>query len=250
MSRVLFVACGLLFFLIVHAEGIVPYGYTGRERDASGLTNYRNRYLDPSLGRFTQRDPIGPGGGINDYGYALGNPVLLVDPQGLEPRQGQERTYYQQTERLRSLLGGIPEPPPNLSPTELAELAEATARGMIPELPDVPAGASARQVLDAADVVLCREEAYFTQLANSLQSHAAMRNLDNSLHYNETYRSAVFDQLYRLQTVTTFEYITMLKRRFPELGPQLAPLLSRSYTSSPGPGVHLDPSKERPCPMC
>ena len=40
------------------AQAVGPYGYTGREPDASGLMFYRNRYLDPSLGRFTQRDPL------------------------------------------------------------------------------------------------------------------------------------------------------------------------------------------------
>jgi uncharacterized protein RhaS with RHS repeats len=32
---------------------------------------------------FTQTDPIGPRGGINLYGYALGDPVNLRDPFGL-----------------------------------------------------------------------------------------------------------------------------------------------------------------------
>ena len=59
------------------------YGYTSREPDASGLMHYRSRYLDPSTGRFTQRDRIGQLAGVNDYAYVGGNPVKAVDPWGL-----------------------------------------------------------------------------------------------------------------------------------------------------------------------
>lgn len=59
------------------------YGYTGREPDETGLVFYRARYYDPSIGRFTQRDPIGLNGGINQYAYVNGNPVNFTDPDGL-----------------------------------------------------------------------------------------------------------------------------------------------------------------------
>ncbi|MDO5681140.1 MAG: RHS repeat-associated core domain-containing protein [Pelistega sp.] len=39
------------------------------------------RYFDPSLGRFTQPDPIGLAGGWNLYQYAP-NPLSWVDPWG------------------------------------------------------------------------------------------------------------------------------------------------------------------------
>lgn len=39
---------------------------------------------DPSTGRFTTRDPIGQGGGLNVYAYCGNNPVGGVDPSGLE----------------------------------------------------------------------------------------------------------------------------------------------------------------------
>ena len=61
---------------------IPPYGYTGREYDATCLTYYRARYYDPSVGRFTQRDPIGLRGGINAYVYVGDNPVNYTDPSG------------------------------------------------------------------------------------------------------------------------------------------------------------------------
>jgi RHS repeat-associated protein len=55
------------------------------KRDASGLLYRRNRYYDPSTGRFTQEDPIGLAGGINVYGFAAGDPVNYSDPYGLSP---------------------------------------------------------------------------------------------------------------------------------------------------------------------
>lgn len=65
------------------ATGTAPrYGYTGREPDETGLIFYRARYYDPTLGRFTQRDPIGLRGGLNRYSYVGGNPVSRVDPSG------------------------------------------------------------------------------------------------------------------------------------------------------------------------
>lgn len=64
--------------------GQIPlYGYTGREQDGLGYTYYRARYYDPSIGRFTQRDPIELEGGVNLYTYVGGNPVSFNDPAGL-----------------------------------------------------------------------------------------------------------------------------------------------------------------------
>jgi RHS repeat-associated protein len=62
-----------------------PYGFTGRERDASGLYYYRARYYLPSIGRFLTPDPIGLGGGVNPYSYVNSNPVNFRDPFGLAP---------------------------------------------------------------------------------------------------------------------------------------------------------------------
>lgn len=63
------------------------YGFTGRERDDfSGLTYYRARFYDPSLGRFISEDPIGFGGGdVNLYGYVRNQPLFYRDPRGLQP---------------------------------------------------------------------------------------------------------------------------------------------------------------------
>jgi RHS repeat-associated protein len=45
---------------------------------------YRARYYDPVRSRFVNEDPIGFAGGSNFYLYAGGNPIILVDPLGLD----------------------------------------------------------------------------------------------------------------------------------------------------------------------
>ncbi len=59
-----------------------PFGFCGEYADAeSGLIYLRNRYYDPSVGRFVNEDPIRDG--LNWYIYCGGNPVMFVDPWGL-----------------------------------------------------------------------------------------------------------------------------------------------------------------------
>jgi RHS repeat-associated protein len=53
------------------------------KEDGTGTQYRRNRYLDPSTGRFTQEDPLGVGGGINLYGFGGGDPLNFSDPFGL-----------------------------------------------------------------------------------------------------------------------------------------------------------------------
>lgn len=50
----------------------------------SGLYYCINRYYSPALGRWTQRDPVGLEGGVNVYAYCNGNPIMLIDPIGLQ----------------------------------------------------------------------------------------------------------------------------------------------------------------------
>ena len=59
--------------------------------DASGYQYMRNRYYDPTTGRFTQEDPVGLAGGMNLYGFAEGDPVNFADPFGLRPMTPDER---------------------------------------------------------------------------------------------------------------------------------------------------------------
>ncbi len=68
---------------VIAGFGTIPqYSFTGREFDSTGLMYYRARYYDPTIGRFTQRDPKGYIDGINRYAYAINNPVNYTDPRG------------------------------------------------------------------------------------------------------------------------------------------------------------------------
>ncbi len=85
----------------VDASG-TPWGFTGRRVDSgTGLMNYRERYLDATLGRFTQVDPerrtsalTSPGQRrgqlgitlLNTYGYVESRPTFFIDPEGKVPR--------------------------------------------------------------------------------------------------------------------------------------------------------------------
>ena len=78
-------------------EGVFPYARSGAalgswngtvlidKADATGTYYRRNRTYDPSTARFTQEDPIGLAGGINEYGFASGDPANFSDPFGLCP---------------------------------------------------------------------------------------------------------------------------------------------------------------------
>ncbi len=66
-----------------------PFGYRGEYQDlCSGLIYLRNRYYDPSIGRFISEDPVHDG--LNWYVYCDNNPVNFIDPTGYA-KEGDER---------------------------------------------------------------------------------------------------------------------------------------------------------------
>ncbi|MEX0774388.1 MAG: RHS repeat-associated core domain-containing protein [Phycisphaeraceae bacterium] len=62
-----------------------PVGHQGLSHDdESGLVYNRYRYLNVTLGRWMQRDPLNYRNGATLYGYASGSPGRYVDPTGME----------------------------------------------------------------------------------------------------------------------------------------------------------------------
>ncbi len=65
-----------------------PFKFVGRYgimAESNGLFYMRARYFDAETGRFISEDPIGfAGGDLNLYAYVQNNPILFVDPSGLD----------------------------------------------------------------------------------------------------------------------------------------------------------------------
>ena len=66
--------------------GFQPFGFAGGIYDATtGLVRFGARDYDASMGRWTNKDPIGfAGGDTNVYAYAGNDPVNAIDPSGEE----------------------------------------------------------------------------------------------------------------------------------------------------------------------
>lgn len=57
----------------------------------TGLFYNGMRYYEPGTGRYLESDPVGLGGGVSTYAYALGAPLMNVDPYGLSVGGSVER---------------------------------------------------------------------------------------------------------------------------------------------------------------
>jgi RHS repeat-associated protein len=68
------------------SPGLTPFGFAGGLYDKdTGLVRFGARDYDASVGRWTAKDPIRFGGGMNLYGYALNDPIDRIDPDGQWP---------------------------------------------------------------------------------------------------------------------------------------------------------------------
>ncbi|HTB80609.1 MAG TPA: RHS repeat-associated core domain-containing protein [Opitutaceae bacterium] len=69
---------------LVSGTDLADFGFDGMYyHQASGLFFTLDRAYDPSLGRWTTRDPAGENGGINLYDFVGNDPINAVDPLGL-----------------------------------------------------------------------------------------------------------------------------------------------------------------------
>lgn len=66
-------------------EETEPYGFNGKELDASGLQYFGARYLEPESALWLSLDPLASSfPGHNPYAFGLHNPLRYVDPDGRE----------------------------------------------------------------------------------------------------------------------------------------------------------------------
>ncbi|MGE3921244.1 MAG: RHS repeat-associated core domain-containing protein [Gammaproteobacteria bacterium] len=73
-------------FMINLNPDFQPLMYAGGLYDSdTKLIRFGARDYDPTIGRWTTKDPIGLAGGLNQYDYGAGNPMTLVDPSGNNP---------------------------------------------------------------------------------------------------------------------------------------------------------------------
>ena len=68
------------------SPGLTPFGFAGGLYDVSTqFVRFGARDYDANVGRWTSKDPIRFGGGMNLYGYAVNDPVNLMDTSGRFP---------------------------------------------------------------------------------------------------------------------------------------------------------------------
>jgi RHS repeat-associated protein len=76
--------------------GFEMFGFAGGIYDAdTGLTRFGARDYDPSIGRWTTKDPAMIAGGLNRYGYCDDEPTACVDITGAKPDTDTAAAAYQ-----------------------------------------------------------------------------------------------------------------------------------------------------------
>ncbi len=76
------------------APGFQPFGFAGGLYDAdTGLVRFGARDYDPTIGRWTSKDPIGFNGGLNLYAYCGNDPINCVDLTGNYPDEGYQGSF-------------------------------------------------------------------------------------------------------------------------------------------------------------
>jgi RHS repeat-associated protein len=107
--------------------GFQSFGYAGGLWDgATGLVRFGARDYDPSVGRWTAKDPVGLSGGANAYEYCDGRPVERVDPSGLAPGNELTEPAGADPKRMLACLQAILDAAGYIDPTGVADALNAT----------------------------------------------------------------------------------------------------------------------------
>jgi RHS repeat-associated protein len=84
------------------------YRFSSKEWHAnSGLAYYLYRYYDPNSQRWLNRDPLGEMGGVNLYGYAVNNPLSIIDLWGLMSKCDCDKLRGQIFRKAKDLLDDL-----------------------------------------------------------------------------------------------------------------------------------------------
>jgi RHS repeat-associated protein len=90
------------------SPGFQPFGFAGGLYDVdTGLVRFGARDYDPTIGRWTSKDPIGFEGGLNFYAYCDNDPVNCADPTGNEPIQVDQLDVSKMAAAMPQLGGGV-----------------------------------------------------------------------------------------------------------------------------------------------
>ena len=84
-------------------------GSYGVATDENGLYYMRARYYNPNIKRFINQDikvgDIGSSQSLNRYAYCEGNPVSQMDPFGLSPQSGNEKSWLETLHTFLDIAG-------------------------------------------------------------------------------------------------------------------------------------------------
>ena len=89
-----YIAFGEVLFEEHSTSKTMPYLFNGKELDSeTGLYYYGARYYDPKVSIFVNVDPLVEKT-MQPYAYANNNPVMLIDPTGMEGEEPPKWNYY------------------------------------------------------------------------------------------------------------------------------------------------------------
>ncbi len=223
-----------------------PFLYNGRygvTTDPNGLLHMRARYYSPYLMRFLNADPIGFSGGMNWFAYADGNPISLIDPFGLCPKDGNRSFFQRIGDWLSDSLMGMMA----ASPGQVAASAmDKTISGTADSLLGIGGMNGATPIGDPASWQPFRASGVYEEGSGADRSGAfAAIGFGTFGVANRAAVSSTANNGSKLKTVTSWadEGIT------PDLNPgrwvQLGEATKTNFwkTGLPGPKLHLSPLK-------